>query len=286
MKYFKLLSKLLRTKQWLKNILILAAPIGGGIQLSFANAKVASLGLITFSLSASAIYVINDYHDRNIDRSNPLKKNRPFASGDVSANLAFPLSIFLFSAALFVGKNLGGDAILTLASYVVLNILYTFKLKYTPVIEMGVVASGYALRILFGAQIFSLIASGWLMISAFSVAFGIVAAKRRAEFIEINRPEHTKRIVLTFYSESSLQSISTLSFATAFTTYSLWLFEHSANLQILPLFCEIMALVLFAYLLIESERGTLESPEDLVHSLNFMTLFSVFACLNIILLQT
>jgi decaprenyl-phosphate phosphoribosyltransferase len=257
----------------------------GGVELSLANAKVTLLGLATFSLSASAVYVINDYNDRNLDRSNPLKKSRPFAAGDVSPNLAFPLSFFLFSAALFIGKNFGSDAILTLTSYVVINVLYTFKLKYTPVIEMGVVASGYAFRILFGAQIFSLIASGWLMISAFSVAFGIIAAKRRSEFIDVNRPSHTKRIVLTFYSESSLQSISTLGFATAFTTYSLWLFEHSENLQILPLFCGILALVLFAYLLIESERGTLESPEDLVHSLNFMTVFSIFACLNIILLQ-
>jgi hypothetical protein len=122
------------------------------------------------------------------------------------------------------------------------------------------------------------------MVSTFSAAFGVVAAKRLAELEDSRRSSAEKRQVLSEYSSLALQSTTTLAFGTAFTTYSLWLFENPVELQILPLACEMLALVLAAFLLIESNRGRLETPENIVHSRKFMPIFSVFVILNLLLI--
>ena len=278
------LFRLLRVKQWIKNLLVFAAPIGAGVEPTWSTLKISCLGFIGFSLMASAVYIINDYRDRKMDRNHPKKKNRPIASGEISEKVALAVLIILLISSFVLIEDFGPEAILTVLCYLLINIAYSFKLKTFPVLELGIVASGYSLRILFGAQMFSLVASSWLMVSTFSAAFGVVAAKRLAELEDSKRSSAEKRQVLSEYSSLALQSTSTLAFGTAFTTYSLWLFEHAVDLQILPLACEMLALVLAAFLLIETSRGRLETPEDLVHSRRFVSIFSVFVFLNLVLL--
>ena len=284
MRKIRALFRLLRVKQWIKNLLVFAAPIGAGVEPTWSTLKISCLGFIGFSLMASAVYIINDYRDRKMDRNHPKKKNRPIASGEISEKVALAVLIILLISSFVLIEDFGPEAILTVLCYLLINIAYSFKLKTFPVLELGIVASGYSLRILFGAQMFSLVASSWLMVSTFSAAFGVVAAKRLAELEDSKRSSAEKRQVLSEYSSLALQSTSTLAFGTAFTTYSLWLFEHAVDLQILPLACEMLALVLAAFLLIETSRGRLETPEDLVHSRRFVSIFSVFVFLNLVLL--
>jgi len=276
--------RLIRVKHWPKNLLVLAAPLGAGIQITSANLKIGFLGFLGFSLCASAIYVINDYRDRRIDEMHPLKKFRPIAAGLINTRLVPLIVIFLIAISNLTVSDFSLESKITLLIYFVLNLAYTFKLKNVAVLELGIVAFGYSLRILFGAQAFSLVASSWLMISTFCAAFGLIAAKRRAEVNATNRETLGKRQVLIDYNSSALHSVSGLAFGISFTTYSLWLFEHSVNLQVLPLACEMLGLVLLAYLLIESERGKLESPEDLLKTGKFMAIFAIFAVLNLVLL--
>jgi decaprenyl-phosphate phosphoribosyltransferase len=284
MKTISTFFRLLRVKQWIKNLLIFAAPLGGGIEPSWSAFRLGCLGFFGFSLTASAVYILNDYRDREMDRNHPKKKYRPIASREIPEKFALVIFSLLLLIAFLLIKSFSFASILTVFCYLIINIAYTLKLKTFPVLELGIVASGYSLRILFGAQIFSLVASSWLMVSTFSAAFGVVAAKRLAEMEDSKRSSVDKRQVLSEYSSLALQSTATMAFGTAFTTYSLWLFEHSVDLQILPLACEMLALVLAAFLLIESGRGRLETPEDIVHSRKFTSIFSVFVFLNLILL--
>lgn len=273
--------QLMRIKQWVKNLLIFAAPLGGGILPSLSTLKIGILGFISFSLMASSIYVINDFRDRKIDREHLHKKNRPIASGKIKESYAIPFFVALVALSLLMIREFEFDVFLTIIFYSILNVFYTLKLKNIAILEIGVVASGYSLRIIFGAQIFSLSASSWLLVSTFAAAFGITAAKRKSE---LDGTTSQKRIVLTDYSSDGLQSLSTLAFGTAFTTYSLWLFEHDNGLQLLALTCTMLGLVLLSFLLVESERGKLESPEDLLNSSKFMAIFVIFAFLNMTLL--
>ena len=276
--------QLLRVKHWPKNLLVLAAPLGAGIHITWTNLRIGFLGFLGFSFCASALYVINDYRDRHVDEMHPIKKYRPIAAGLIKKKFVPLIVFFLAGISVLVVSNFSSESRNTLLIYFILNLAYTFRLKTIAVLELGIVAFGYSLRILFGAQIFSLVASSWLMISTFCAAFGIIAAKRRAELNATNRGSSDKRQVLAGYNSSALHSVSGLAFGISFTSYSLWLFEHSATFQVLPLSCEMLGLVLLAFLLIESEQGKLESPEDLLKSGKFMTIFAIFATLNLFLL--
>jgi 4-hydroxybenzoate polyprenyltransferase len=276
--------QLVRAKHWPKNLLIFAAPLGAGVEFTSTNLLTGFLGFLGFSLCASAIYVINDYIDQNGDKKHPVKKYRPIAAGLIKKRYVPLIILFLTGFSILVVSDFSFESKVTLLIYFILNLAYTFKLKTIAVLELGIVAFGYSLRILFGAQIFSLLASSWLMISTFCAAFGVIAAKRRAEVSATNRETSGKRQVLAGYNSSALYSVSGLAFGISFTTYSLWLFEHSINFQLLLLACEMLGLVLLAFLLIESEQNKLESPEDLLKSGKFMAIFAIFATLNLFLL--
>lgn len=228
--------------------------------------------------------MVNDYIDQDIDKKHPVKKYRPIAAGLIPKKYVPFIVLILTGFSMLAASDLSLESKVTLLIYFILNLAYTFKLKTIAVLELGIVAFGYSLRVLFGAQIFSLFASSWLMISTFCAAFGVIAAKRRAELKAYTVNNSNKRQVLTDYSSIALHSISGLAFGISFTTYSLWLFEHSINFQVLLLVCEMLGLVLLAFLLIESEQGKLESPEDLLKSSKFMSIFVIFATLNLFLL--
>ena len=53
------------------------------------------LGFLTFCLSASMIYIINDLRDIEKDRNHPTKCNRPLASGAISVRTAKRLVVLL-----------------------------------------------------------------------------------------------------------------------------------------------------------------------------------------------
>jgi decaprenyl-phosphate phosphoribosyltransferase len=279
-----MIFSLLRAKQWVKNLLIFAAPLGAGYSVNSNNAWTSFVSFVIFSLAASSIYVLNDWHDRVDDFRHPSKQFRPIASGRFPHQLAIPLSLSLFLISQLICFKFSFEAFKILLFYVFLNLLYTFWLKNIPVLDLGVVASGYSIRILFGSAIFNVTASSWLMVSTFCAAFGIVAAKRKSELDSKTKELQGKRKVLEGYSSLGLHSAVTLALGTSFTTYSLWLFENSASNQILSLLCQILGLVLTVQLLMKSDSGTLESPEDLVTERKFIAIFFVFGLANLMVL--
>ena len=114
-----------RPKQWIKNLIVFLSPI---FVFSFEpyiwlNSFKA---FISFSLVASAIYLINDSIDINKDRKHPIKKNRSIASGLVSVNLAITLSIILLFTSLIIGFQLNNSFFYILITYFITQILYCF----------------------------------------------------------------------------------------------------------------------------------------------------------------
>ena len=108
--------KAIRPRQWVKNVLVLAAPLAAG-QLTFGTAtaeQVASgtnpaqvwenvgLAFVAFCLAASAIYLINDALDVEADRNHPTKRFRPIAAGVVPVNLAYVLFVIFAAGSIAV----------------------------------------------------------------------------------------------------------------------------------------------------------------------------------------
>lgn len=184
-------AKQLRIFQWMKNALILL-PLILAHRFSepwlFVRAMVA---IISFSLLASSIYVINDLLDLEADRRHPRKKNRPFACGKLQAHegvMILPL-LWLVSACLllFLPPAFGGVWLL----YFVLNLLYSFKLKRMFLLDVIVLSLMYPLRIFAGTAATGVISSSWLIAFASCLFFSLAVVKRYAELREvISRDEH------------------------------------------------------------------------------------------------
>ena len=54
-----------------------------------------ALGVACFSAMSSAIYVLNDWCDREVDRKHPVKRLRPLAAGTVAQGTALALGLCL-----------------------------------------------------------------------------------------------------------------------------------------------------------------------------------------------
>ena len=80
--------KLIRAKHWLKNGLVFLPLFFSANLLNKELLFPCILSFLTFSFTASIVYIINDINDLEKDKNHPIKKNRPLASGAISIEMA------------------------------------------------------------------------------------------------------------------------------------------------------------------------------------------------------
>src|SRR5882757_5679520 len=89
------LIALARPWQWVKNGLVLAALVFSHRLFRPRDAVLAAVALVTFCVLSSFAYVLNDISDREADRLNPEKRDRPLACGDLTIAQAAGFAIAL-----------------------------------------------------------------------------------------------------------------------------------------------------------------------------------------------
>lgn len=141
------------------------------------------LGIIAFSLIASAVYILNDLKDIEVDRIHPLKKDRPLASGAVSRSTATILLIIFIVAGLSLSYLLHPVFLILLSCYLVLNIAYSFGLKNIPIVDLFIVSLGFLIRIHSGGILSGVEVSHWLSIMVLLLSLFLVLAKRRDDLV-------------------------------------------------------------------------------------------------------
>lgn len=178
----KLIIKQIRVYQWVKNFLLFLPLIMAhriGDYYSIINLF---LAFTSFSLAASAVYVINDIVDIESDKAHPTKKNRPFASGKLPLSYGYVIAPIFFAMSLgiaFLALNI--EFIVILVAYIILTTLYSFILKKIYIVDVIVLSLLYTLRIMAGAYTVDIPISIWL--TEFSIFFflSIATIKRYAE---------------------------------------------------------------------------------------------------------
>ena len=217
--------KLIRIKHWLKNGLVVLPLFFGREILNVDKITSVILAFLIFSMISSIIYVINDINDIENDRNHPTKKDRPLASGKISIKNAILVLILLLilSTSLIIylyNKTTNIYIILIPIIYIVLNILYSLKLKQVPIIDVAILVSGFVLRVYYGGVSSNIEISTWLylmvMFGSFSLGFG----KRRNE-LKQNKENNTRK-VLEFYNKEFLDKNMYVSLGLAIISYSLW----------------------------------------------------------------
>lgn len=180
------------------------------------------LGTASFSLVTSAVYIINDIRDVEKDRLHPTKKNRPIASGAVAPAQAWLLMAVSLAAGIGLlalsGASAAGYALLLL--YLVINIAYSMGLKDVPLLDIAILASGFLLRVLFGAVLTGTEVSEWLYLTVLSAAFYLGLGKRRNE-LQKGREGDTRK-VLRYYTRDFLDKNMYMCLALLNTFYALW----------------------------------------------------------------
>lgn len=259
------LVRLLRPKQWLKNVLVFAAPGAAGVLTHPDDLLRVLLALVAFCLAASGTYYLNDAADVDADRRHPTKRFRPIAAGVVPVSLARVLGVTMIVAGVAVGAASRWQLALVVAVYVVLTTAYTVWLKHLAVIDIATVASGFVLRSIAGAAATGVDVSEWFLLVASFGSLFMVAGKRSAE-LDGGGDVAGQRAVLALYPPQFLAYVRSLSSSAAVLSYCLWAFEEAAategfpwfELSIIPF---VLAILRYALKLSSGEGG---APEDVV----------------------
>lgn len=178
---FSTIVRALRVQQWVKNALVfvplLMAPEARELPL-FLNAF---LAFLAFSLSASAVYVVNDLLDLAADRRHPTKRRRPFAAGDLPIAFGLLLVPACLVAGFAITYWLPSVFVVVLSLYLVVTTAYSFRLKHVPLVDVIVLAMLYTGRVIAGAAATHVWPSPWIL--GFSLFFFLSLAfvKRYAE---------------------------------------------------------------------------------------------------------
>lgn len=258
-----------RPKQWLKNILVFAAPGAAGVLDQRHELGLTVLTFVAFCFAASGIYIWNDILDADADRNHPSKRNRPIASGELPLNVARAAGVAFPLIALGLAALTGRwQTVAVIGIYIVITLAYTVWLKHVAVIDIVTVAAGFVLRAAAGAVAVDVPMSRWFVLCITFGSLFIVVGKRYAELNELGDGAGT-RATLEVYSVGYLRILLAVSLGGALLSYCVWAFETSAismsgwplyELTIVP-----MMIALFRYLLVLEEGGG-AAPEEVFAS--------------------
>lgn len=254
-----------RPKQWVKNLLVFAAPGAGGVINHGSSLWRAVVMFVAFCLASSGTYFWNDLLDVENDRNHPVKQHRPIASGAISAPVGWTVGTALLLCGIGLAATTRWQAALVVAGYVALTTFYSTVLKHIAVVDLVAVASGFVLRAVGGAAATNVPMSKWFSLTTSFASLFIVTGKRYAELRDLGDAAQTRR-TLDDYSLGFLRIVLSVSCGAAMVTYCIWAFETpelvGTNLPFYELSIIPMGTALLRYTLI-LEQGHGAAPEEI-----------------------
>ena len=271
--------KLCRLEHWVKNLLVFLPPFFLGVMFDGPKLRVAAPAFLSFSLVASAVYVLNDLNDRESDRLHPAKRSRPIASGAVGVNSALALAAALIVAGfgMLFWAHSRILAAIVLAMYLLCNVAYSVRFKDTPLVDIFLLASGFVFRIFHGGFFFGIEISSWLFLCVFSAALYFACGKRKNEIARMGAGSGT-RTVLRFYTQKFLDAHYYMFCGLSILFYCLWTITRTDQHAVgkLALTIPVMVFILARYnYIVESEDCDGDPVPVLLHD-KWLILASLF----------
>ena len=256
-----------RPKQWVKNVLVVAAPVAAGRVLDPDVLTRTLLAFVAFCLISASVYLINDVRDADADRAHPTKRLRPIAAGELAPKAAVAMAVVCAVAALALSWGVTPLLLVTIGAYWVLQVAYSLWWKHQPIIDLAMVSAGFLLRAIAGGVACGLLLSQWFLLVASFGSLFVVAGKRYSELKQLGSEAGT-RVSLARYSQSYLAMVWVVSLAVVIVCYSLWAFDQHGHalgvgwsaVSIAPF---TLMLLRYAWAVDAGEAG---EPEDVVLS--------------------
>ena len=257
-----------RPKQWVKNVLVFAAPGAAGVLSRGGVMADALAAFAIFCLVASGVYFLNDVVDVASDRLHPRKRRRPVAAGVVSVGQAVAIGAALIILGLILAALIQWRLLLVLGIYVAVQAAYALWLKHEPVFDLAAVASGFVLRAIAGGAATGVPISEWFLIVATFGSLFMVTGKRVTEYVSLGDDRADVRASLGGYSLTFLRSVLVMSMTVTVTAYCLWAFESVKAHQRDPAIWFQLSIVPFTLAMLRYglaiDQGRGGEPEDLV----------------------
>jgi decaprenyl-phosphate phosphoribosyltransferase len=256
-----------RPKQWLKNVLVFAAPGAAGVLDDPGDLGRTLAAFVAFCLAASGTYFWNDVLDVEADRRHPTKSQRPIAAGTVSIRFAGFFGSLLLALGMGTAMLTGRwQPVVVIAIYVAVTLTYSAVWKHIAVLDLIAISAGFVLRAAAGSEAVDVRMSSWfVLVTTFGSIF-VVTGKRSAELRELGAGAGSVRTTLDDYSPEFLRFVLGVTCAGALVSYCVWAFETKEiarpdlpwyELSVVPV---VTAFLRYALML---DRGAGSAPEEL-----------------------
>ena len=264
----KAIIRLLRPKQWTKNLLVFAALI---FTKSYGDPFLLHQALLAFAamcLLSSAIYVLNDIFDAEKDRNHEKKKLRPIASGEVTIKAAWIVSALCGVIGAGISFAVTRGFVMGATAFLVVQLAYNLRFKHKPLADVTLISLGFVLRAALGAVAIRAEISGWLLFCTGSLALMLALAKRRHEFRMQGENRGESRPALAGYTQQAIDSLVLMSACLAAISYGVYSIESPTALKypslILTAPFVIYGVMRYLFIVFAYEQGG--EPENLLLS--------------------
>lgn len=281
--------ELCRPKDWVKNVFVL-------VPLLFTNSLYEPAGLgamlvacACFCLWSSAIYLVNDTLDAELDRRHPRKRRRPIASGRVRPGFALRLAFGLAAAAALLAAGcLPLPSLVIGGLYLGNSLAYCLGLKHKVIVDVLLIATGFVLRILAGCAAIDCQPSSWIIICGFSLALVLGFGKRRTEVVNLSQ-RRTFRPALASYDNAKLDVLLAVCCSICLLSYMLYTVAsdtvafHGTNKLLYTIPCVAYGLFRFVF---KVQEGKGDSPTDILLRDRVLLLTGLTWTLSVVVILT
>jgi len=235
------LLQAMRPHQWVKNLLLFIPLMAAHRYGHSASVLQALLAFLVFGLTASSVYLLNDLVDVADDRHHSRKRHRPFAAG----NLGLVQGWLIWPALLLLAFTLSGMGLpwpftAVLATYFVLTLAYSLRLKQVPVVDVLTLATLYTLRIIAGAAAVAVPLSFWLLSFSMFLFLSLAFIKRYSELRAARATGQSTALRGRGYEPQDLELVSSLGGTAGYISVlvlALYIQDgHTASLYATPTF--------------------------------------------------
>jgi 4-hydroxybenzoate polyprenyltransferase len=260
--------KLLRPRQWIKNVFVFAGLIFSRHFFYGASIIQSIIAFLLFCMLSSGVYILNDILDYEEDRMHPGKKERPIAAGTITRRTGVILA-FAFMGAALVGAYLAALAFFyTCLIYAILMVLYSSFVKKVIILDVLFVAAGYVLRAIAGAVVIEVEISPWLLLCTLLLALFLAISKRRSEIMRLGDMAVQHRKTLAGYSINLLNQMIGIVTSACIVSYCLYTLapETTAKFGTRSLLYTVPFVIygVFRYLYLTYSSTDAESPEKII----------------------
>jgi 4-hydroxybenzoate polyprenyltransferase len=278
-----------RPLDWIKNTLVFAAIIFSGNLFSRPALRSSLFAFTALCMAAWATYLLNDVRDREADRSHPVKRLRPIASGVVKPGLALTISAVFGAGAIGIAFAVNRPTGYAVLGYLSLTTLYSIYLKHMVILDVVAIATGFVLRVITGAEAIGVEFSSWLVLCTFMLALFLGFGKRRHELVLLEQNANSHRPILGEYSPQFLDIMMAIVTAATVMSYLLYTMDpetiarfHSRRLIYSGVF---VLYGIFRYLYLIHQKSSGGNPTDMLYRDRSLFVAVVLWVLSVYLLR-